>query len=574
MTTPLLTYTLLLSLLSPITTPVVNSVAGSLRQMRPFPAWTGIAPLPADIIVNSGGNLQAALNSAVGGDNVILEAGAEFVGTFSLANKAGSSYITVKSSALANLPAGVRVSPASAVHMATIRTNVNNGPAVFTQTSSHHWRFQGIEFETTLANASDGGIVLLGSNPKETSLSQITHDFDFDRCYVHGQPGQNVQQGFTINAQDVTVQNSYVSEVHYVGTDSQAILSYNSPGGLHIINNHLEAAGENILIGGADPGIPNLVPGQTGGIEIRRNTLFKPLSWKVGHPTYAGNHWTVKNLLELKNAINVIIDGNILTNNWVDGQAGIPILFTVRNQDCRAPWSTVQHVTFTNNIVSGAVGVFNFLGKDNEAEPGFVDNDPTLGHVKCSDPGESFGSVRGTNATVSNNLFFNNGGDAFLTLNGFYNITFNHNTNIPNSGNVAILYGEPSLGFVWQNHMALHAGFGIVGDGVGGGAVGALNFYAPGHVFTKNVFVGASASEYPAGTCGGISCYPATISTVQFVNFAGGDYSLLATSPYHNAGTDGTDIGYNKATLDAAIAGTVSGRTICRWNTTPACQSQ
>ena len=37
-------------------------------------------------------------------------------------------------------------------------------------------------------------------------------------------------------------------------------------------------------------------------IEIRRNYVFKPLSWKVGDPTYAGKHWTVKNLLELKNA--------------------------------------------------------------------------------------------------------------------------------------------------------------------------------------------------------------------------------------------------------------------------------
>jgi hypothetical protein len=39
------------------------------------------------------------------------------------------------------------------------------------------------------------------------------------------------------------------------------------------------------MFGGADPSIPDLVPSD---IEIRRNHLFKPLSWKIGHPTYAG----------------------------------------------------------------------------------------------------------------------------------------------------------------------------------------------------------------------------------------------------------------------------------------------
>jgi hypothetical protein len=495
----------------------------------------------ADTPVHAGDNLQTAINNATCGDVLTLDAGAEFVGTFSLPNKACSSYITIRSSALAALPAGVRVSPASVASMARIRTNVPNEPALKTTTAAHHYRFQGIEISNTTGVFSDGPIIGLGSNPKETSLSQITHDFDFDRCYIHGQPTQDNQQGVLLNAQDATIQNSYISEIHYVGVEAQAILSYNSPGGLHIVNNYIEGSTQNILIGGADPGITNLVPGMTGGIEIRRNTMFKPLSWKVGSPTYAGIHWTVKNILELKNAINVTIDGNVLTNNWVDGQSGIPVLFTVRNQECSAPWSTVQNVTFTNNTVSGAVGSLNFLGKDNEAEPGFG---------KCTNPATQ-GSVRGTNVTVSNNLFFNNPSNPFLTLSGFYNLTLNHNTDIHTSGNTTTFTGQQSLGFVWQNHMTVETPFGIFGDG-GTQGTAALTAFTPGFTFTKNVMVAASVGENPAGTCGGISCYPATVSTVQFVNFAGGDYALLSTSPYHNAGTDGTDIGVNMTALLAA----------------------
>ena len=104
---------------------------------------------------------------------------------------------------------------------------------------------------------------------------------------------------------------------------------------------------------------PNLVP---SNIEIRRNYFFKPLSWKVGHPTYAGIHWAVKNLLEFKNARNVIVDGNVLENCWTDGQIGYAVLFTVRSEDGKAPWATIENISFTNNIVKNTEQGFQLLG--------------------------------------------------------------------------------------------------------------------------------------------------------------------------------------------------------------------
>ena len=44
-----------------------------------------------------------------------------------------------------------------------------------------------------------------------------------------------------------------------------------------IENNYLEAAGENVMFGGADPAIPGLV---ADGITFRRNYLSRPMAWR------------------------------------------------------------------------------------------------------------------------------------------------------------------------------------------------------------------------------------------------------------------------------------------------------
>ena len=51
---------------------------------------------------------------------------------------------------------------------------------------------------------------------------------------------------------------------------------------------------------------------------------------RADHP---GDSWLVKNLFELKNARNVLVERNVFENNWANGQAGYAILFTPRNQE-------------------------------------------------------------------------------------------------------------------------------------------------------------------------------------------------------------------------------------------------
>src|SRR6185295_19787625 len=139
---------------------------------------------------------------------------------------------------------------------------------------------------------------------------------------------------------------------------------WNGPGPFQIENNYLEAAGENLLFGGSDPSIPDLVPSD---IEIKRNHFAKPLVWRMAQAGHDAKAWTVKNLLELKNARRVLVDGNLFEHNWVQAQNGFAILFTVRNQNGRAPWSVVEDVTFSNNVLRGTAQGVNILGHDNNA---------------------------------------------------------------------------------------------------------------------------------------------------------------------------------------------------------------
>lgn len=145
-----------------------------------------------------------------------------------------------------------------------------------------------------------------------------------------------MKYGIRLDCANAAIINCRISDFHSVGFDAQAISGINGPGPFKILNNYLEASGENILFGGAAPAIPGLVPSD---IEIRQNHFYKPWSWRVGDPSYAGEHWTVKNLLEFKTGTRVWVDGNILENSWADlpiGQSGYAILLTIRTENGNA----------------------------------------------------------------------------------------------------------------------------------------------------------------------------------------------------------------------------------------------
>ena len=86
--------------------------------------------------------------------------------------------------------------------------------------------------------------------------------------YVHGDPLLGQKRCIALNAAAVTIRDSHIADCKAVGKDTQAIGGWNGPGPYMIENNYLEGAGENVLFGGADPAITNLV---ADGVTFRRN---------------------------------------------------------------------------------------------------------------------------------------------------------------------------------------------------------------------------------------------------------------------------------------------------------------
>jgi hypothetical protein len=459
-------------------------------------------------VVPAGGDLQAAINAAASGDTIILESGATYRGPFTLPKKTGDAFITIQSSRAGEITG--RVAPTQSSLLAQLRSNVPGDPIIATTPGAHHYKLIGLDISTFSSTDFIYDLIRLGDS-SQTDLS-TPHHLILDRLWIHGFATQTVQRGISLNSAETSISNSYISDIHGVGFDTQAICGWNGPGPYQIINNYLEAAGENIMFGGALPSISNLVP---ANIEIRRNYFFKPLSWKVDHPSYAGIHWTIKNLLEFKNARNVIVDGNVLENSWTDGQIGYAVLFTVRSEDGKAPWATLENIRFTNNTVKNTEQALNLLGSDSPNQSG-----------------------RGNGLVISNNLFTGIA-NRFLTINGYYNVTLDHNTHFQN-GNVAILYGEPSIGFVYTNNITVHVGFGFFGDGVGEGISG-LTAWTPGAIFQKNLIAGASPSIYPAN-----NFYPSSITGVLDSAFQ------VVNAAYKAAGTDGKALGCDINALNAA----------------------
>lgn len=475
----------------------------------------------ATLVVPAGGDLQGAINAAAPGDTIVLEAGATYRGPFTLIPKTGDSFITIQSSRVSEITG--RVSPSQRALLAALRSNIVAEPVIKTSGAAHHYKLVGLEISTFSSSDFIYDLVRLGTgDSSQSDLSSVPHHLILDRVWIHGFETQEVQRGISLNTAETSIINSYISDIHAVATDTQAICGWNGPGPYHILNNYLEAAGENIMFGGADPKIPNLVPSD---IEIRANHLFKPLTWKVGDPSYLGRHWAIKNLLELKNARRVTIDGNIFQNNWLDAQTGIPVVFTARNQGGNAPWSVVEHVSFTNNTVTNTQGGVTILKTSPES------NGAVTSHI-----------------TIANNLFDKIGAfNAFILLNAPSDIQIFHNT-VFKSWSIATLDSDPGTpkgsGLVIRDNLFSEGGYGVFGSNIGEGTSALEGFYSS-YVFAKNNVAGRESYVYPSGNSFVIT------PLVGFVDYVGGNYRLASTSAFKNAATDGKDIGVD---LDALLA--------------------
>lgn len=501
--------------------------------------------------------LQLALNNIrtdggdVNGEVLLLQSGWTYTGNFNLPKLtmlSGKWVIVRTDTPDASLPSqGTRINPSYAPVLAKI-LSPNSAPAITVVSSANHYWLMGLEIGVTPTSKLNYSIISAGDGT-QTSTTTLPSYIFVDRCYVHGNDTGDIKRGFQTNGIAMAAVDSYFSNIHVIGQDTQAISSWNGPGPFKFVNNYLEAACENILIGGSDAKIQNLV---ASDIEIRNNYFFKPLSWFSKSADYAGKPWSVKNLFELKNAQRVLLEGNVLENSWGGfSQDGYAIVLTPRNQNGTNPWSTVADVTIRYNYSLHSGGGINISGAD--------DHNKSESSFRFSIHDNIFEDVSSGAWNGSGRLYQALSGGPTSNLAPPTDIAINHNTGFLT--NMVFSMGDSInskiVGLDFKNNIQSYGQYGVFGSGKGSGS-SSLNAYCLNPVFKSNVLAippsGFNANTYPPG-----NFFPTNWNAVGFVDMANGNFRLKATSPYAGAGTDGKDIGANVDAVYAATCSAIAG---------------
>jgi hypothetical protein len=545
---------------------------------------TTIADTPAPgslITVNSGGDFQAALNSAECGDTIQLQAGATFgAQIYTFPNKVcdDQHWIIVRTSTPDSQlpPEGTRMTPcytgvASLVGrpayycpnpqslLATINFAGGGSGPIFFANGANHYRLIGLEVTRVVGDGKS--VTALVGPVYQGAMSQVV----LDRMYIHGSPTDDTRRGVELSGgTSIAIQDSYISEIHCAvkGTcsDSQAASGGDgslATGPLKIDDNFLEASGENILFGG---GSATQTPAD---IEIRFNDFFKPLLWLTGQPGFAAPAFIVKNHFELKNAQRVLFDSNMLEDDWGGfSQNGYSIVLTPKNQGnatsnvcplCQVTDVTIRYVTISH--VAGGFQIANTVS-------------PPLNGVPLA--GERYSIHDVIIDDIERTLYVGFGNFAQVSTAAqpvLQNVMINHVTAFAPHElfNVGAPPSTQMPGFTFTNSIVLSGTYPMWSTGAYGTSdcangdvpLSIMNSCFSGYNFSYDAIISAPA-QYPPSKWPSGNWFYSTPDDLDFVNYNngdGGDYHLLPSSPAKGAASDGGDLGANVDAVMNAING-------------------
>jgi hypothetical protein len=566
------------------------ATSGQTSKVSDKPNFDGPAELPREYVKSSlkdspaGGKTWAVhdakefketVASASCGDVIDLQAGAVFSGTVTLPAKncddlhwiiirtsAPDSALPAENTRLTPCYAGIASLPGRPRWNCSSTANVlakiefdgsgGSGPLMFSP-GANHYRLIGLEI-TASANVYNL-VEFLG--PADHVI--------FDRVWMHGTAQGEAVRGILLGqSRYIAVVDSFFTDFHCIaktGTcgDTQALaggIGDGPMGPYKIVNNFLEASGENLIFGG---GGGTATPQD---IEVRHNHMFKPLTWMKGQPGYVGgkdgNPFITKNLFELKNAQRVLLEGNIMENTWGGfTQVGFGIVLTPRNPGGCSPCK-VTDVTIRYNYIShvgAGIQIANALSNFGTALDGqrYSIHDIVIDDIngaKYNGPGELAQISVNPGAPLLQNLTIDHitafPAHSLFVIGGF----------LANSG--------PMKNFVFTNNI-VSVGTAPVWSTGGGPANCAFHddprttfstCFAPSTV-VGNVIINAPPA-YGSGSWPPHNFFAKSSGAVKFANFNGGDggdYHLQPSSPYKGKATDGKDIGADVDAIHAATAG-------------------
>src|SRR6266852_2898930 len=548
------------------------------------PSAMSDTPAPGSVItVNAGGDLQSALNNAHCGDVIQLQAGATFTGKFIVPAKScdNNHWIIIRTSSPDSaLPVeGQRATPCyagvasltgrpqySCPNPKNVMAKVQNpaqgdGPFALA-TGANYYRFIGLEV-TRPAGAPGTARLISGQG---TSAHVIV-----DRSWLHGLSQDEAHDGVGLNGMTyAAVVDSYFSDFHCISvtgacTDAHAIsggTSGTQDGPFKIQNNFLEASGEAVLFGG---GASNTTPTD---IQILKNHFWKPWQWMPGSPNFVGgpngNPFIVKNHLELKNAVRVLVEANLMENSWGGfSQTGYGILLTPKNQHTPSganvcPLCQVTDVTLRYVHISHAGGGIQMATAISRyGAPALAGSRWSIHDVVVDDLSTKY--VGGGTAFDLINIW---------PTNPLNTITINHVTAFPDPNSHMLVMGNvyytpaPMYGLVFTNNMVVTGRYPVWN--ADGGTASCAYFDVPITSITKcfttvtfsNNALVATPSAFPPSSWPLNNLFPLTVNDAGFVNFNngnGGNYELQTNSPYTNKGTDGKDLGADIVGLNVAL---------------------
>jgi hypothetical protein len=550
------------------------------------PSAMADTPAPGAVInVNAGGNLQTALNAAQCGDVIQLQAGATFSGSFTVPAKNCdiNHWIWIRTSTPDSaLPAeGQRLTPCYAGVaslegrpqyscnnpqnvLATVEIQTRgDGPFKFAS-GANFYRFIGLE--VTRPAGTPGPARLM------STLGTMDHII-VDRSWLHGAPQDETHDGVNLNgATNVAVIDSYFSDFHCIAVTGACIDAHAVAGGVSdtqdgpflIQDNFLEASGEAILFGG---GAATLTPTD---ITIINNHFWKPWQWMPGNSPFVGgptgNPFIVKNHLELKNAVRVLVQANMMDNNWGGfSQTGYGILLTPKNQHTQSgadvcPLCQVTDVTIRYSYVSHAGGgiqmASDLSGNGKDGAPALAGTRFSIHDVVLDDLNKKY--VGGGTALEIMNAW---------PKNPLNTITVNHLTAFPDPTSHMMIMGNLAqnasmYGLVFTNNLVVTGQYPVWNtEGSTSCAVEDVPITSISKCFTSNTFANngliTPPPSFPPSRWPSNNMFPQTINDVGFTNYNngdGGNYELLPNSPYKNKGTDGMDLGADIVGLNAALA--------------------
>lgn len=543
-------------------------------------------PAPGKRIkVSSGSDLEQEVQHASCGDTLLLPAGESFkLKSLPRKNCDDQHYIVIRTDAPdSKLPAeNQRVSPAwagvASLPDRPAYAQPPGGPARLLATIivsdpdgvrfGDHYRFIGLEWTKTR-----------GSNVGRLAFAGEADHLIFDRNWFHGWDGEEMHIGLGMakGAHYIAIIHSYFSSftcTAVTGSCTDAVALGGGNGNLPIyvlkvVDNFLEASGENILMGGAAATV------RPEDLEIRRNHLFKPMFWNPGSPDHRDPTPIVKNLFELKNGNRVLFEGNYLENSWGGfSQVGPAILLTPRNQANRklhtnlCPTCAVTNITIRYDWIRNVNQVLQIANPSDFGEFASGGNSYSIHDIVA----EGLGYKECTRGCGGATLQIAGGSPKTPASDVMHDVSLTHMTLVSNGYRRALMAMQgppPSPGapqmhdIIFNNNIAEAGEYGPWATGGTAEVNCSLqphvspklrieNCWDGGSSFRRNVVAGGASirqgKDWPDD-----NFFPGDQGGIGFVNLHGGvdgDYHLAASSKYKGKGTDGKDPG---ADIDAVL---------------------